>query len=172
MQELIRRVALGLVLKDMRYQPAVGQLVLAYRVIGRITEGTFRVASGERVRHRRSKSRTASGSAVCNTAAATCRVARSVRSNILGMKFEVANESEDELGAPIDDVAQEAIDATAITFTSDAGIDVEQHLRAELASRGIRAADEESVAEIAHEIRSGHHVSVGRPDGSMEERAD
>jgi len=105
-------------------------------------------------------------------AAATWRVARSVRSNILGMKFEIENEFEGELGAPIDDVAQEAIDATAVTYTSDAGIDVEEHLRAQLASRGIKAADEESVAEIAHEIRSGHHVNVGRPDGSMEERAD
>lgn len=86
------------------------------------------------------------------------------------MKFETANEFEGELGAPIDDVAQEAIDATAVTYTNDAGIDVEEHLRAQLASRGIKTTDEESVAEIAHEIRSGHSVSVGRPDGSMDER--
>ena len=88
------------------------------------------------------------------------------------MRFEIAKDSEGELGAPIDDVAQEAIDATATTYSSDAGIDVEQHLRAQLASRGIQAADEESLADIAHQIRSGHRVSVGRPDGSVDEGAD
>ena len=88
------------------------------------------------------------------------------------MKFEIANDYDGELGAPIDDVAQEAIDAAATTYTGDASVDVEQQLRAQLASRGIQAADEESIAQIAQEIRSGHHVSVGRPDGSVEERAD
>ena len=43
MQELICRIALGLVLEDMRYQPAVNQLVVAYRMIGRITDGNFRL---------------------------------------------------------------------------------------------------------------------------------
>lgn len=43
MQELICRTALGLVLEDMRYQPAVNQLVVAYRMIGRITDGNFRL---------------------------------------------------------------------------------------------------------------------------------
>ena len=43
MQELICRIALGLVLEDMRYQPAVNQLVVAYRMIGRITDGKFRL---------------------------------------------------------------------------------------------------------------------------------
>ncbi|MDZ5621057.1 hypothetical protein SFC88_09480 [Nocardioides sp. HM23] len=43
MQELICRIALGLVLEDMRYQPAVNQLVVAYRMIGRITNGNFRL---------------------------------------------------------------------------------------------------------------------------------
>ena len=43
MQELICRIALGLVLEDMRYQPAVDQLVVAYRMIGRITDGKFRL---------------------------------------------------------------------------------------------------------------------------------
>ena len=41
LQELICRIALGLVLEDMRYQPAVNQLVVAYRMIGRITDGSF-----------------------------------------------------------------------------------------------------------------------------------
>ena len=43
MQELICRIALGLVLEDMRYQPAVDQLVVAYRMIGRITDGKYRL---------------------------------------------------------------------------------------------------------------------------------
>lgn len=42
-QELICRIALGLILEDMRYQPAVNQLVVAYRMIGRITDGKFRL---------------------------------------------------------------------------------------------------------------------------------
>ena len=88
------------------------------------------------------------------------------------MKFETASGSEDALGAPINDVAQEAIDATAMTYSNDASIDVEQHLRAQLAGRGVQAADEESLGEIAHQIRSGQRVLVGRPDGSMDEAAD
>lgn len=43
MQELICRIALGHVLEDLRYQPAVDQLVVAYRMIGRITNGNFRL---------------------------------------------------------------------------------------------------------------------------------
>ena len=43
MQEFICRIALGLVLEDMRYQPAVNQLVVAYRMTGRITDGKFRL---------------------------------------------------------------------------------------------------------------------------------
>lgn len=88
------------------------------------------------------------------------------------VRFEIADDFGGELAAPIDDVAQEAIDAAATTYTRDAGVDVEQHLRAELSSRGIQAADDRSVAEIAHEIRSGHRVSVGRPDGSIDQQAD
>ena len=90
------------------------------------------------------------------------------------MKFEMASDFEGELGAPVEDVAQEAIDATATAYANyaDADIDVEQHLRAQLSSRGIRAADEEWIAEAAHEIRSGHRVSVGRPDGSVDRPAD
>jgi len=43
MQELICRIALGLVLEDMRYQPAVDEVVVAYRMIARITDGNFRL---------------------------------------------------------------------------------------------------------------------------------
>lgn len=43
MQELVCRIALGLVLEDLRYQAAVNELVVAYRMIGRITDGNFRL---------------------------------------------------------------------------------------------------------------------------------
>jgi hypothetical protein len=84
------------------------------------------------------------------------------------VKFDIADDYDGQLGAPVEDVAQEAIDATATTYTNDAATDVEELLRAQLASRGI-ATDEESIADIAHQIRSGHPVSVGRPDGSVDE---
>ena len=67
---------------------------------------------------------------------------------------------------PDPDVLQEAIDATATAYTGDARIDVEQHLRRELDSRGADPRDD-WVAATATEIRSGYHVSVGRPDGSV-----
>jgi len=74
-----------------------------------------------------------------------------------------------DLGARVEDVAQEAVDAAAVTYSNDAGIDVEQHLRAQLSSRGIKAANHDWVLEVAHAIRSGHRVQVGAPDGSVAE---
>ena len=73
-----------------------------------------------------------------------------------------------ELGARARDVAQEAVDAVAAAYTSDAGIDVDDQLRAQLASRGIETVDEGWLAEVARRIRSGHEVRVGRSDGSVE----
>ncbi len=43
MQELICRIALGCLLEDLRYQAAVDELVVAYRMIGRITDGKFKL---------------------------------------------------------------------------------------------------------------------------------
>jgi hypothetical protein len=83
------------------------------------------------------------------------------------MKPEMNAEYDPDLGAPVQDVAQEAIDAVATTYTNDAGIDVDQQLRAQLSSRGIRAVDESWLSEVAHDIRSGHHVRVGQPDVSV-----
>jgi len=80
-------------------------------------------------------------------------------------RFERDPERADELGARIEDVAQEAIDATATAYTSEAGLDVEERLAVELRSRGLRA-DQGSLAEVASEIRSGHRVDTGRSDGS------
>jgi hypothetical protein len=80
------------------------------------------------------------------------------------MRFEVVRADHD-LGAPIEDVAREAADATANAYANDAGIDVEDHLRVQLASRGI-TADQATLQELGREIRSGHGVDLGRPDGS------
>ena len=89
-------------------------------------------------------------------------MAGSVRS----VKFEMEPEVAGELGARIEDVAQEAIDAVAATYASDADIDVEQHLRDQLSGRGIRAVNQDWISEVAQDIRSGHPVRVGEPDGS------
>jgi len=81
------------------------------------------------------------------------------------MDFVVAGDNQ-ELGARIEDVAQEAIDATAALYANDPGIDVEEQLRAQLSGRGVAAADEATLDEVAQSIRAGHSVSVGRSDGS------
>ena len=76
-------------------------------------------------------------------------------------------EYDGDLAAPVEDVAQEAIDAVAATHANDAEIDVDEHLRAQLRSRGITSADQAWVQEVAQEIRAGHPVRVGLPDGSV-----
>jgi hypothetical protein len=82
--------------------------------------------------------------------------------SVLRAKFEMEPEIIGDLGARIEDVAQEAIDAVAATYASDADIDVDQHLRAQWSGRGIRAANEEWISEIAQAIRSGHQVRMGQ----------
>lgn len=82
------------------------------------------------------------------------------------MRFEIVR-AQGELGAPLEDVAREAADATSTAYARDAGIDVEEHLRAQLSSRGIAAADDATLAELAREVRSGHGPDLGRPDGSV-----
>jgi len=84
------------------------------------------------------------------------------------MKFEVARDSQGELGARIEDVAQEAIDATVVAYANDSGIDVEAHLRAELSSRGVTAASDESISQVGREIQAGRPVSIGQSDGSIQ----
>lgn len=73
-----------------------------------------------------------------------------------------------ELGAPVGDVAQEAVDATATTYTRSPEIDVEEVLRRELHSRGLAPDTDASLQELATAIRSGHDVRIGRHDGSIE----
>lgn len=99
----------------------------------------------------------------------TAHPRRDERRSTMARNFEIDPERATELGAPVDDVAQEAIDATATLYADEAGVDVEKLLAAQLASRGLRAGDEQLITELAHEIRSGHHVRVGRSDGSVED---
>lgn len=54
------------------------------------------------------------------------------------MEFETIDDDTD-LGAPVRDVVQEAIDATATRYTGAPELDVDQALREELRSRGVRA---------------------------------
>ncbi|MDZ5661718.1 hypothetical protein SFC79_08090 [Nocardioides sp. S-58] len=82
------------------------------------------------------------------------------------MEFEMARDG--DLGAPVQDVAQEAVDATATRYTRTPDIDVEQTLREQLQGRGIRAVSEATIGEIATSIRAGHSVRLGRHDGSIE----
>ena len=81
------------------------------------------------------------------------------------MEFETNDDV--DLGAPVRDVVQEAIDATATRYARSPDVDVEQSLREELRSRGVRATTEGAVEEIAHAIRSGHAVALGEHDGSV-----
>jgi N-acetylglucosamine-6-phosphate deacetylase len=81
------------------------------------------------------------------------------------MQFETIDGR--DLAAPVLDVVQEAIDATATTYTRSPEIDVDHALHQELRSRGVRASSDATVEEIAHAIRSGHHVALGEHDGSV-----
>ena len=83
-------------------------------------------------------------------------------------RMDFVRTREGELGAPVTDVAQEAVDATATTYANDAGIDVEAHLRTQLESRGLRTADQAGLAALADRIRAGHASGLGRHDGSVD----
>jgi hypothetical protein len=91
---------------------------------------------------------------------------------VLKVNFEMAPEFEGEVGAPIDHLAQEAINATATAYADDAGIDVEQLLRAQLSSHAIEARNDQWIAQTGHRIRSGHHVSIAKPDGPVDRRSE
>jgi hypothetical protein len=84
------------------------------------------------------------------------------------VKFEMNPESESPGAARVEDVAQEAIDATAVKCSRDPDLDVEEELRVELRSRGINV-DDQWFAEAAQSIRSGQPPAVGEHDGSVED---
>ncbi len=81
------------------------------------------------------------------------------------MEFETIDDQ--DLRAPVRDVAQEAIDATSTRYTRSPEIDVDQDLRDELRSRGLRATSDAAIEELAHAIRSGHEIALGEHDGSV-----
>ena len=83
------------------------------------------------------------------------------------MKAEMNAEYDGDLGARVEDVAQEAIDAVAKTYGNDAAIDVGQHLREQLSSRGITGADDAWITEVTEGIRADRPVQVGESDGSV-----
>ncbi|WP_435742447.1 hypothetical protein [Nocardioides sp. SYSU DS0663] len=69
---------------------------------------------------------------------------------------------------PIDErqfraATQQAVDATATAYTRDAEIDVEDHLRREMARAGLALDDDAWVREVARAVRSGHHVDFTEP---------
>ena len=58
------------------------------------------------------------------------------------------------------EVVQAAVDSTATAYTRDAGLDVEERLRSELAGRGVDLDDEAWLAEAASGIRAGHSLRI------------
>lgn len=82
------------------------------------------------------------------------------------MEFETVRAG--DLGAPVLDVAQEAVDATATRYTRTPDIDVEETLREQLHGRGLAATSQADLDELAASIRSGHPLQLGRHDGSIE----
>lgn len=60
---------------------------------------------------------------------------------------------------------QRAVDATAAAYTGDAGLDVGRRLAEEMRSRGFAPGDA-WLADVAHRIRSGHHVTFDADPGS------
>ena len=73
-----------------------------------------------------------------------------------------------DLGAPVQDVAQEAVDATATRYASTPDIDVLQTLREQLHGRGLAAVSDTDLEQVAASIRAGHAVQIGEHDGSVE----
>ena len=87
------------------------------------------------------------------------------------MKAQMKAQYDGDLGARVEDVAQEAIDAVTKTYGNDPEIDVEQHLREQLSSRGITGADDGWITEVTEGIRADRPVQVGESDGSVDYEA-
>ncbi|HEY0645381.1 MAG TPA: hypothetical protein VGD39_18325 [Nocardioides sp.] len=82
--------------------------------------------------------------------------------------MEFTQVHEGELGARVQDVAQEAVDATATLYASEPDIDVTETLRQHLHARGLAAASDADLEQVATSIRSGHAVELGEHDGSID----
>ena len=72
-----------------------------------------------------------------------------------------------DLGAPVRDVVQEAVDTTATRYARSPDVDVTRALVDELSSRGVRARDDATLQQVAAAIRSGHPVELGAHDDSV-----
>jgi hypothetical protein len=72
----------------------------------------------------------------------------------------------EDLGAPVRDVAQAAIDATATAYTRSPEVDVATTLRDHLHERGVDTTDE-TIEELATAIRSGHEVRLAPHNGAV-----
>lgn len=91
----------------------------------------------------------------------------------MGLEIDTTRTTTTELGAPIQDIGQQAVDAVAFAYAGDAGMDVEDRVRHELSSRGLRA-DDAWVADAAASVRSGHSAEVddrGGPNAAIAEPA-
>lgn len=73
-------------------------------------------------------------------------------------------EFDPETVAQVREATQQAVDATATAYTGDASIDVAARLRQELQGHGLDVDDDAWIDEVAHRIRSGHHLVVGSPE--------
>jgi len=60
------------------------------------------------------------------------------------------------------EVTQAAVDATVDAYAEDAHLDVAAYFREQMEQRGFTVTDDQWVAELAHNIRSGHPVIVGQ----------
>jgi hypothetical protein len=71
--------------------------------------------------------------------------------------------SDPETTRQVQSATQAAVDATATAYTDDASVDVDMRLRSELSQRGLDVDDDHWLAEVAHRVRSGHHVVFDDP---------
>ena len=71
--------------------------------------------------------------------------------------------SDPETTRQVQSATQAAVDATATAYTDDASVDVDKRLRSELSQRGLDVDDDAWLAEVAHRVRSGHHVVFDGP---------
>lgn len=83
------------------------------------------------------------------------------------MNAQKNSDSDPETHQRVADATQEAIDATAHAYAAAPELDVEEHLRAEIDSRGIVLDDSSWLTEAAGHIREGKPVVVGESDGSV-----
>ena len=80
------------------------------------------------------------------------------------MTFESGPEYDASTAHQVQTAAQEAVTATETAYTSDVSLDVAERLRTELSERGLEVDDDAWIAEVAHQIRSGHHIVLDDPN--------